>query len=111
MSTDRTVMCLVSLSPYNSAMPRITCNKGAIKRMNIGWRKDDAYLQFPVHVCREFGAFIDPQVDTELVINAATQLVLLHVDVQAIGDVHALAIGSDQLVSPGGDVVLQWPAK
>lgn len=42
-------------------------------------------------------------------IHATAQLVLLHVNVETVGDVVAFAVRSDQLVLPDGYIVLERP--
>jgi len=69
------------------------------------------YLKFPIDVRWKFVSFIDPQVNAELVIDATAQFVLLNVNIEAIGDVSAFAISSDQFVIPRRYIVLEWPAR
>lgn len=52
----------------------------------------NTYFAFPVNICWEFASFIDPQVNCEFVIDATTQLVLLNMNVETIGNIDAFAI-------------------
>lgn len=67
----------------------------------------DTYLEFPVNVSWEFVSFVNSQVNAEFVIDATTQLVLLNVNVQAVGDVGAFSIHGNQFVIPGRYVIFK----
>lgn len=67
----------------------------------------DTYLEFPVNVSWEFVSFVNSQVNAELVIDATTQLVLLNVNVETVGDVGAFSVYSNQFVIPDRYVVFK----